>query len=462
MKNKASLFYNCYIKRNGLISPFRIWGFEFFDPANLSVYNIVYDFFSVSFDGIPHIVAVVNDGTNVLLIKFRIDEADFPNTEIISPLIRKDEGFIDYIPFNSNYYFSVGEIWLFYTNTNDPFTKISNPIPVENGEVTTCVSEYGGRLVCGGSFGNLYFSKVGSDDFTITGNITDGLKITMGAIPKCINNINGTLIILCTNGDLYYLSGDLLTPDNAIIKKITRLSFLDFYPTTRSMININSRLFIISDNGLLELNRDIYTDSFRINLKDEMFRKYLDYMNKNWDVSINTFLRNPCLEVYDGFMIDLFSSYVNGRNESILYDIYENSYIMFNNGLNNTLKYATISNNIRYNDYGGGSADYYKLGYRFSDDYSYVYLNPTLSPETKTYNPVVKISYIPTSTNNQNLEISVYYNDKLLKTITETTTLWDKLRYNIKTKRFNISKFDGSGQYYIKFKKCEILDFSVE
>lgn len=465
LKDKSRLFYNCSIRENGLVSPFKRSTMGYNNPVNLSVYTTVYDFISLSFFDynikIPHIVALVYDGTNFLLTKFRIDEYDAPDSVNV---ILHPSFFIDYVFFNNNYYFSADQINIYITNTNKNFSSLTTPPILESGEQISCISTYGGRLVCGGNEGNLYFSKIGTDDFTITGTITDGLKIPINGIPKCIKNVNDTIIILCANGDIYYLKGDLLSTDDSILKKITTINFGSFfYPTTRSMINSNSRLFVFSENGILELYRDIYTDSFKMNLKNDMFKKYWSYIFSNWDSSINYLLRTPSLRIYNDNMINIFSDYVGGRNESILYDMYDDNYIILNNELADTFKYASMSENLKYVDYGSGVARYYQLSdLSFSSEYSYLYFKPSLVPEVKSYNAVAKISYIPTIFNFETVDINLYYNDKLLGTINEAVTSnWTELRDNIKTRRLNISNFDGSGQYYLKFKNCEIVDFTI-
>lgn len=469
LKNSIRLFSNCVMRDDGVASPFKLSTLGYNNPADLSIYGSVYDFMGVSFfdfnTQVPHVVAVVYNGTNFLLSKFRIDEADTPDTITISAG-GNDPGFIDYEYFLENYYFSANQINVYYTNTDDVWTALTTPPTLASGEEISCISSYGGRLVCGGNHGNIYFSKVGTDNFAITGTVTDGLKFSIDGIPKCIKNINDTLVILCTDGTMFYLKGDLLSANDTVLKKITKISFGEFFPTTRSMINKNSKLFVFTENGIMELYRDIYTDSFKLDIKNDMFEKHWLYIYRNWDLSTNYFLRFPMLSIYNDNMIDIFSSYIEGRNESIIYDVQKDTYKLFNNELITAtatdFEYATISENLKYVDYGSSLTRYFNLSdFFYSEEYSYIYFKPSLYPQSKTYNALAKISYIPTTAGSQDLEINLYFNEKLLGTISETTSAFTLFRDNIKTKRLNIGKFDGSGQYIIKFKKCSIVNFDL-
>jgi len=165
---------------------------------------------------------------------------------------------------------------LFKLDNNNEFASIST-IDIPGTSPIGAVCAYKNRLVVGRQDGSIMFSTPNGDSFVVGSTVLDAQQFSISSNP-IVDMIEAPnmLVILDNKGIIYIFSGDLLSESLTVgAYKVGQLSSTNTSYNSKQLTLINGNPYIITDNGIVKITNDIYTNNIIFSYQNEGFSKVL-------------------------------------------------------------------------------------------------------------------------------------------------------------------------------------------
>lgn len=371
------------------------------------------------------------------------------------------------ISYNNYTYVSTGYNIYPTITTDTPLFKIDNnsalasifTIDIPGTSPIGAVCTYKNRLVVGRQDGTIIFSTPNGDSFVIGSTVLDAQQFNISSNP-IVDMIEAPnmLVILDNKGIIYIFSGDLLSESLTVgAYKVGQLSSTNTSYNSKQLTLLNGNPYIITDNGIVKITNDIYTNNIIFSYHNEGFSKVLKLYKSTTGINSVIYKAN----IFQGrFLLFNSNAYTNENTGlTMYYDIFTQKYGIYSfptveitSGLPNDVSLCYIAD----------KAITSSLNVFILYDYNKSKTN-TITPYyiSKIYPKNVRTGYIP----RVNLlyredtagTLKVYINGTVVvpefATIASADNYYDFLSY----KTIPIGAMKDSYQFKIEFKGCKIV-----